>query len=85
VKPRRPSRAAWTWAGGVGLALLIVVAALAVAVRASWGFGGQTGIGLHGWLALGVALVGTTVVGGGLMWLAFYSARSGWDDIDREP
>jgi hypothetical protein len=24
------------------------------------------------------------LLGGGLMWLAFYSANKGWDDIDRD-
>ncbi|MDP8917200.1 MAG: hypothetical protein M3M95_08370 [Pseudomonadota bacterium] len=75
----------WGWAGALALALAAVLAGLVWALRASWRLGGDTPIGLHGWLAMGIALVGVAVVGGGLMWLAFYSARSGWDDIDREP
>lgn len=69
----------------VALALAAVLAGLIWALFASWSLGADTPIGLHGWLAMAVALVGVAVVGGGLMWLAFYSARSGWDDIDREP
>ena len=69
--------------GGYARAVLVGLACLAG--FGAWMLGGDTGITLHGWLALGVALVGVTVVGGGLMWLAFYSARSGWDDIDRDP
>jgi hypothetical protein len=34
----------------------------------------------HGWAALTIAFVMVIVVGGGLMWLAFYSARKGYDD-----
>jgi hypothetical protein len=34
----------------------------------------------HGWAALIIAFVMVIVVGGGLMWLAFYSARKGYDD-----
>jgi hypothetical protein len=34
----------------------------------------------HGWAALAIAFVMVIVVGGGLMWLAFYSARKGYDD-----
>ena len=40
---------------------------------------------IHLWIALALALVFTAALGGGLMWLAFYSSREGWDDIDREP
>lgn len=80
----RPGSASWTWVAGVALAILVVLGGLVLAVRVSWAFG-DTPIGLHGWLAMAIALVGVSVVGGGLMWLAFYSARSGWDDIDREP
>jgi hypothetical protein len=57
--------------------------AMAWALSVTWADGGVN-LGLHGWLALTIALVGTTVVAGGLMWLAFYSARAGWDDIDRD-
>ncbi len=68
-------------ASGVGL--VAVMAALAWAFSVTWADSGVH-LGLHGWLALTIALVGTTVVAGGLMWLAFYSARAGWDDINRD-
>jgi hypothetical protein len=70
--------------GGVYLVAAAVALVCLVAFGA-WILRGDTGITLHGWLALGVALVGTAGVGGGLMWLAFYSSRAGWDDIDRDP
>lgn len=73
------------WLIGVAAALgmVLVLAGLA------WGSSlilaqGGVQLGFHGWLALTIALVGLTGMAGGLMWLAFYSARAGWDDIDRE-
>lgn len=65
------------------LAMVAVMAGLAWTAGEVWAESGIR-IGFHGWLAMTIALVGTAVVGGGLMWLAFYSHRSGWDDIDRE-
>ncbi|XBQ16496.1 MAG: hypothetical protein ABL308_01150 [Oceanicaulis sp.] len=38
----------------------------------------------HGWFALALGVVLSFVVGGGLMWLLFYSSRSGRDDIDQD-
>jgi H+/Cl- antiporter ClcA len=66
---------------------LIVVAALAVvfgyiawALKASWALGEGVSLGVHGWTALVLAFVVTGLLGGGLMWLAFYSSRKGFDD-----
>lgn len=45
------------------------------------------GLGAHGWTALILGVVLSTVIGGGLMALSFHSAKSGHDDkatIDRE-
>ena len=70
---------------GGAYAFAVATAVVCLGGFAFWILRGDTGITLHGWLALAIALVGTSVVGGGLMWLAFYSSRSGWDDIDREP
>jgi hypothetical protein len=39
---------------------------------------------VHGYIALGLAGGVTLLLGGGLMWLAFYSANKGWDDINRD-
>ena len=73
----------WIIAAAAALAGVAVLAALAWAFKTVWADSGVS-LGLHGWIALTVALVGVTAVGGGLMWLAFYSSRAGWDDIDRE-
>lgn len=37
-------------------------------------------IGFHGALALGLGILFTVLIGGGLMALVFYSARKGHDD-----
>ena len=47
---------------------------------------GDTSIGVHGYIALGLGAVATLVIGGGLMWLVFYSARRGYDErAGRDP
>ena len=69
----------------IGYVLLTVLGAAAVAyafwaLRASWGLAGGPHMSANGWIALGLAFVVTGALGGGLMWLAFYSARKGYDD-----
>lgn len=51
---------------------------------AAWKIGGDAPISVHGYIALGLAGGVTLLLGGGLMWLAFYSSRKGYDDIDRD-
>jgi hypothetical protein len=70
---------------GIGLIVLIVVLAAfgGFAVWAFvqlWALAGDTRMSVHGWIAMGLAGGLTLVIGGGLMWLAFYSARKGYDD-----
>lgn len=65
------------------LGSVAALAGLAWIFAAVWA-GEGVRLGFHGWLAMTIALVGATAVGGGLMWLAFYSARAGWDDLDRD-
>lgn len=77
------ARRRWFTGAAAALGMIAVLAALAWAASAVLAQGGVR-LGLHGFLALTVALVGTTAMAGGLMWLAFYSARAGWDDVDRE-
>lgn len=63
-----------------GLALVAAYMAW-VAVRSpSVGGGSWAGGSPHILAALAIALVGIAVLGGGLMWLAFFSARRGFDD-----
>jgi len=61
------------------IAVFAVVSALRV-----WGsidtVGEGAAMSIHGWIALGLGVVFTLLIGGGLMALAFYSARTGHDD-----
>jgi hypothetical protein len=70
--------------------IALTVALLAMLAFAVWGFfaawklSGDTPMSIHGYVALGLAAGVTLLLGGGLMWLAFYSNRKGWDDINRD-
>jgi uncharacterized membrane protein len=37
-------------------------------------------ISLHGWIAMGLGVALSLLIGCGLMWLSFFSARQGYDD-----
>jgi hypothetical protein len=60
------------WAG-----LLAVAGGLAIHL---WYEIGDVSLGVHGWLALGLGVGLTLIVGIGLMALVFYSARRGYDE-----
>jgi hypothetical protein len=64
------------------LLVLLVIAAAAVALGvAGWHWiGAEIDIGWPGIIAMTLGILGTLVVGGGLMALVFYSARSGHDE-----
>lgn len=55
-----------------------------MAWNAMGGGGPDQGISLHGFIALGLGILGSLVVGGGLMALAFFSSRSGHDQAVHE-
>jgi hypothetical protein len=65
-----------------GFALASVLA-LAAGIYA-WRMIGDTQISVVGWISIIFGVVATLGVGGGLMALVFYSARHGYDDIDRK-
>jgi hypothetical protein len=66
-------------------AALVAMLGLAVwGFFAAWKLSGGAPISVNGYVALGLAGGVTLLLGGGLMWLAFYSSRKGWDDIDRD-
>jgi hypothetical protein len=69
-------------AGGLVAVLGVLLAVWAFA--AAWDNAGEVSLSVHGWIAMSLAFGLTGLIGGGLMWLAFYSARKGWDDIDRD-
>jgi protein-S-isoprenylcysteine O-methyltransferase Ste14 len=37
-------------------------------------------ISMHGWIAMGIGAFFSLAIGGGLMWLSFYSSRNGFDE-----
>jgi hypothetical protein len=64
------------------LGLVAIAAGTAAAIWlavAIWGEGGGD-ISWQGWLAMGLGIVATAALGGGLMALIFYSSRMGYDD-----
>lgn len=67
----------WGWFALIVL-LGFLIAAIAYAVHA-WNALAGVGISPLGWLFLGLGVVFTTVVGGGLMALVFYSSRHHYD------
>ena len=60
----------------LGFLLLLSAYGVFVAFR----IGGGSHMTIHGYVALGLAVVFTALLGGGLMSLAFYSNRHGYDD-----
>ena len=44
-----------------------------------WDIIGPVELSLHGWIAVAAGVGGSFLLGGGLMWLSFYSARTGHD------
>lgn len=67
--------------------LLLLLGAAAGGIWA-WNVAGDgsagTGISLHGFIALGLGILGSLLVGGGLMALVFISSRSGHDQAVHE-
>jgi len=72
----------WT----IGLILLIILGSIAAATIGlsawRWVTLSDVSMGIHGWVAMGLGVVFTLGLGGGLMALTFYSSRNGYDDID---
>jgi hypothetical protein len=65
----------------VPIAAIILGAAAAFFVaRAQWVDVGAVDIPWQGWLAMGIGVLATAALGGGLMALVFYSSRQGYDD-----
>ncbi len=67
----------WGWFTIVTLALFLAAAIW----YAIWAWGRMSGVEIStaGWIFLGLGVVFTIAVGGGLMALLFYSSRSGRD------
>ena len=64
----------------VTTALLALVGLAGWGALAAWRLAGSAPMSVHGWIAMGMAGLFTALLTGGLLWLAFYSAREGYDD-----
>ena len=65
-------------------AFVIVLLAVVAASFYVWQEMGAISLGFHGWLAIIVGSLGSIILGAGLMWLSFYSNRSGYDEKPAE-
>jgi len=64
----------------IGVLAALLAGAIAIAVI-GWNLGGaDVAISWHGLLAIVLGGLGTLALGGGLMFLVFYSSRRGYDD-----
>jgi len=65
---------------------LVTLLGLAISALATWGLSlfwiaiGGGPLPLHGWIAMGLGMIGTVGLTYGLMALAFKSHREGWDE-----
>ena len=77
---QRPNNklSAGTWFVFGLLALMLIGAGLGLWLAVS--HGNFPKISLHGWIAMGIGTLFSLLIGCGLMWLSFYSARKGFDD-----
>lgn len=68
--------------GSLGLVLLLLGILLAAGGVSWWGWTqlADVPMGLHGWIALGIGVTATVLLGCGLMFLVFFSARRGYDE-----
>jgi hypothetical protein len=65
----------------LALGLAVVIAAVSVVVLAwYWRLIGGGPMSIHGWIAMGLGVLGTVGLAWLLMALAFRSDREGWDD-----
>lgn len=62
------------------VALRAILAAAGFYAHAGLSKGGDTSIGVHGWIAMFLGIVFSLVCGVGLMSLVFYSSRHGYDE-----
>jgi hypothetical protein len=60
--------------------LLAILVAAAFYAYAGWSKGGDTSIGVDGWIAMFLGIVFSLICGVGLTSLIFYSSRHGYDE-----
>jgi hypothetical protein len=73
---------------GTAAMLLVLLGFLTAAVGLSWYIWrelGDVAMGAHGWIALALGTGAALALGGGLMWLVYFSNRRGYDDeVERD-
>ena len=62
------------------LLALLIAAAATFGAAWLWRAIGGAPMSVHGWIALGLGILGSVALAAGLMALAFKSSREGWDD-----
>lgn len=67
----------------IAVALVGLLALSIFAAYRTWSELGDVAISTDGWIALGLGVLATLILGAGLMFLVFYSSRHGYDEIDR--
>jgi hypothetical protein len=70
------SKGTWVLFGSLGAMLLASIVGFWVALN----HGAMPKISIHGWIAMSLGIVFSLIIGCGLMWLSFYSAKQGFDD-----
>ena len=71
---------------GTFILLAVMLGLLGATAYFAWSiWSGLSGVEMsgHGWTALILGVVVSIALGGGLMFLVFYSHRKGYDEIDR--
>ncbi len=76
MKAGRPSAAVWL----VSLGLLALLLFSMWGAVAAWRMAGPVKMGMHGYIAMALAAVFTLLFTTGFLWLAYFSARRGYDD-----
>ncbi len=65
---------------GLGALLLFSIWGSIVA----WRMAGDVKMSVHGYIAMALAAVFTLLFTGGFLWLAYFSARRGFDDVQHD-
>ena len=69
----------------LAVVLFTVLGASLWGVWEMWFSVGDVGMSIHGFIALALGSFFTLLLGGGLMWLSFYSSRHGYDERAGDP
>ena len=64
----------------LSIVLLAILAFSVGGLAVAWRMAGNTAMSVHGYVALAIGVVASLALGGGLMALAFFSSRRGYDD-----